>query len=134
MSLNIIAVVGRLGADPEFKMTPSGVPVATFRIAVNRTKKGEADWFRVECWRQTAEFVRDHLVKGREVSVSGRMENRQYEKDGEKRDAWQITAQDVQFVGPKPSGQAGDDYDQGQPSPPPAHRAPPPAAKDEIPF
>jgi single-strand DNA-binding protein len=144
MSLNVISVVGRLGFDPDFKVTASGLSVCSLRIAVNRTKQGETDWFRVECWRQTAEFCRDYLTKGREVSVSGRMENKQYDdrdNPGKKKDSWQIVAHDIQFVGPKPAEGEGraQEPDSGHfTEPVPARRAAAaPAADDwddEIPF
>lgn len=142
MSLNVISIVGRLGFDPDFKVTASGLSVCSLRIAVNRTKQGETDWFRVECWRGTAEFCRDYLTKGREVSVSGRMENKQYDdpnNPGKKRDSWQIVAHDVQFVGPKPaeSGEYAPAQEGGhftEPVPTGRRAAAPVEDEDPIPF
>ena len=112
--MNTATIVGRIGQDPEFKVTPNGHPVATFSVAVDRTKKGETDWFRVECWRQAAEFVRDYATKGRTVAVSGSMQNQQFEDrdTGKKRDSWKLVADRVNLVGPKPDGGSPADTDE----------------------
>lgn len=117
--LNLVAVVGRLVADPELKYTPSGVAVCSFRIAVNRRFKGEsneqtADFFDVVAWRQQAEFVANYMSKGRLVSVSGRLRQDTWvQQDGQKRSRVQIVADDVQGLEPKsreggPAPGAGD--------------------------
>ncbi|PKK91985.1 MAG: single-stranded DNA-binding protein [Candidatus Wallbacteria bacterium HGW-Wallbacteria-1] len=103
-NLNRVLLIGRLTRDPELKYTPAGVPVCNFSIAVNRSfGKGEektADFFRIECWRGLAETCAKFLAKGRMVHISGRIQTRSYEaQDGTKRSAWEVVANEVQFIG-----------------------------------
>lgn len=100
--LNIVALVGRMVADPELKYTPSGVAVCTFTIAVDRRFKNESgekqtDFFDIVAWRQSAEFAANYLSKGRLVSVSGRLQQRSWvQQDGQKRSKVEIVADDLQ--------------------------------------
>ena len=99
--LNVVALVGRMVADPELKYTPSGVAVCTFRIAVNRSFKSEsgerqADFIDVVAWRQRAEFAANYLTKGRLVSVNGRMQQRSWvQQDGQKRSKIEVVAENL---------------------------------------
>lgn len=103
--MNCITIVGNLGADPDYKLTANGTPLAILNVAVTRPDAAKTtDWFRVECWRKTAEFVRDYAAKGRTVSIMGRMECDKFEVNGEKRQSWKLVAYDVRLVGPKPGG------------------------------
>ena len=78
--LNHIVIMGRLGADPELRRTQSGIPGASFRLAVDRDFKdkqtGEraTDWIDVTAWRQTGEFVSRYFTKGRTAVVEGRLQ------------------------------------------------------------
>ena len=100
--LNVVALVGRMVADPELKYTPSGVAVCTFTIAVNRWSKSESgeretDFIDIVAWRQRAEFAANYLTKGRLVGVSGRLQQRSWvQQDGQKRSKIQVVASDVQ--------------------------------------
>lgn len=100
MSVNRVVLVGRLTRDPELRETTSGHKVANFSIAVNRRFKREdkeADFFRVSCWGQTAEFVSNYLHKGRLVSVDGRLEQRQWQaQDGSNRESIDVVADNVE--------------------------------------
>lgn len=86
--INNVSLTGRLTKDPEIRFTPSGVPVANFTLAVNRSftnDKGEreADFLKCVAWRTTAETVADHLKKGNLIGVTGRVETRNFEgEDG----------------------------------------------------
>ena len=107
--MNNISIVGRLGADPVLKYTPSGVAVTELRVAVNRDFKNaqgerEADWFNVTAWRQTAEYCANFLAKGRLVAVTGRMQRRQYEKDGVRHTVWDLMANTVNGLDKAPEG------------------------------
>lgn len=100
MSINTITLIGRLGRDPELKYTQSGKAVANFSLAVDRRQKGETDWFHITTWDKLAERCGEHLHKGRQAAVRGRMQSRTYEtQDGQKRTAWEVVAEDVQFLG-----------------------------------
>ena len=119
---NIAILTGRLTADPELKTTPSGVSVCSFTIAVDRRyKQGEerqADFVNIVAWRQTAEFVSKFFSKGSIIGIEGSIQTRKYtDKDGNKRTAFEVVANNAQFVESKkdkptetePSENANDD-------------------------
>lgn len=102
--LNIVAIQGRLTADPELKHTPSGVAVTSFTLAVDRYAKEErkTDWVDVVAWRQTAEFICKYFTKGQMIAVTGSIQTRSYEdKQSNKRKAVEIVAKEVSFCGSK---------------------------------
>lgn len=109
--VNKCIFMGRLTADPEFKLTPSGVAVCKFTIAVQRSyapKDGEreSDFFRCVVWRGSAEFVDKYFRKGDMIHVIGAMENNNYvDKDGIKRYDMQLKVEEVSFCGSKRSHQ-----------------------------
>lgn len=102
--VNIVALMGRLTADPELRTTPSNVPVTTFTLAVDRSyaKQGEArqtDFITIVAWRHTAEFVSKYFRKGQLVAVDGSIQTRRYtDKDGNKRTAFEVVAANAHFV------------------------------------
>lgn len=100
--LNHIDIMGRLTRDPELRYTQSNLPVTSFTIACERDygkdKEKEVDFIDVVAWRHTAEFVTNYFSKGRMAIVSGRLQTRTYEdKDGHKRKAVEIVADNVYF-------------------------------------
>jgi single-strand DNA-binding protein len=106
-NLNRVILAGRLTRDPEVRFTPGGVPVANFSIAVNRRFKDKqsGEWrddtafIDVVAWQQLAERCRDSLHKGSAVVVEGRIQTRTWEtQDGQKRKAFEINAQSVDFL------------------------------------
>ena len=112
--LNVVALMGRLVADPELRQTPQGVSVTTFTIAVDRSfvRQGEqrqADFIDIVCWRSTAEFVCKYFTKGSLIAVNGSIQTRSYQdRNGNNRKAFEIVADNVHFAGSKNSGgQAG---------------------------
>jgi single-strand DNA-binding protein len=100
-----ITVVGNLVADPELRFTPSGQPVATFRVAstprimdrqTNEWKDGDSLFLSCNVWRQAAENVAESLTRGMRVIVTGRLKQRNYEtKEGEKRTVFEVEVDDV---------------------------------------
>ena len=103
-----VTLIGNLGNDPEMRYTPSGVPVASFNMAVNKSwttqdgqRQDKTTWFRVTAWRRTAETVSQYLSKGRRVLVVGEVEEaRPYtDRDGNPRASLEVTAQIIKFVG-----------------------------------
>lgn len=110
MSINRVVLVGRLTRDPELRETNSGLKVASFSIAVDRRSKREdqeADFFRVTCWGQTAEFVSNYLHKGRLVALDGRLQlNKWQAQDGTNRESVEIVADSVQGLD-RPRDDAG---------------------------
>lgn len=100
--MNSIHISGRLGRDPEMKYTQAGKAVTSFSVAVDRRgRDAGADWFQVTAWEKLGELCNEYLRKGRQVAVRGRMQSRQYEKDGAKVTAWDLVAEEVQFIGPR---------------------------------
>lgn len=104
--LNFAVIMGRLTADPELKTTNSGLSVTSFCVAVDRRyqKDGErqTDFINVTAWRQTAEFVNRYFHKGSMIAVQGSIQTRNYEdKNGNKRTAVEIVADNVSFCGSK---------------------------------
>lgn len=105
--MNHITIMGRLGADPETRGTPSGQTVTSLRVAVNESwtaKDGQrqerTEWFGVTVWGRLGELCGEHLTQGRQVVVEGRMQSREYtDKEGVTRRAWEVRADRVHFVG-----------------------------------
>ncbi len=100
--------MGRLTADPELKQTASSTPVTSFRIAVDRnfankeTGERQADFINIIAWRQTAEFICKHFRKGSMIAIEGSLQSRSYEdKNGNKRTAYDVVANNVSFAGGK---------------------------------
>lgn len=105
--LNVAILMGRLVADPELRHTPNGVSVTSFTIAVDRSyvKQGEerqTDFIDIVAWRNTAEFACKWFKRGQLVAVQGVIQTRTYtDKDGNKRKAVEIIADNVNFAEPK---------------------------------
>jgi single-strand DNA-binding protein len=105
-SLNKLMVIGNLGTDPEMRFTPSGDPVASFRLATTRTyttpegeRRQETEWFTVVTWRKLAETCNQFLVKGRRAYVEGRLRTHTWEgQDGQRRFRNEIIADRVIFL------------------------------------
>ncbi len=125
--LNRVVLVGRLTKDPEYRVTTSGVSVATFTLAVNRTftnAQGErqADFINCVVFRKQAENVNNFLHKGSLAGVDGRLQSRSYDnQEGRKVYVTEVVCDSVQFLEPKNTNQSrtnspSDDYssyDQG---------------------
>ena len=107
MSLNRWCGVGRLTRQPELRITPSSVSVTTFTLAVDRRPKEdgtkECDFIDCVAFGKLAEIVCKYTDKGRQVAVEGRLQKRSWDgKDGVKRYAVEVIADNVQFLGGKP--------------------------------
>jgi len=130
-------VIGHLGKDPEMRYTPSGVPVTSFNIATTRKwtnangeQQEKTTWFRVTCWRKTAEIAAQYLQKGRLVLVEGDIEASAWtDKEGNPRANLELTATAVKFIGGR--GESGE----GVPVAPGAGAGEGfPVNEDDIPF
>lgn len=99
--LNIVAIQGRLSADPELRTTQTGTPVCSFTLAVQRNiKSGDeypTDWIDCVAWKGTAEFICKYFQKGQLIAVNGTLQTRSYEKDGVKRKTTQVVVQSAYF-------------------------------------
>ena len=112
--LNVIAVQGRLVADPELRKTPNNISTTTFTIACDRSyvKAGaerQTDFFDIVAWRGTAEFVCKYFKKGQLIALEGSLQTRTYEdKEGKKRKVYEIVANNVHFAESKKSSAAAE--------------------------
>lgn len=107
-NLNKVIIGGRLTDTPVLKTTPSGVTVTSFTVAVNRrfggknSEETQADFFTVTAWRQTAEFITRYFRKASSICIVGSLRNRSWtDRDGQKRFATEIVADEAYFVDAK---------------------------------
>ena len=106
--MNKAYLIGNVCREIECRTTQSGVKVANFTIAINRRVKSngeqQTDFFNIVAWRQLAELCEKYLSKGKKVAVIGSIQTRTYERDGVKRTAWDILADEVEFLSPADKG------------------------------
>lgn len=111
-TLNKVMLIGRLGADPELRYTPSNQAVATISLATNEAWKDKdgnpqerTEWHRVVLWQKQAELANEYLKKGHRVYIEGRLQTRSWEdKDGVKRYTTEVIAQSLEFLESRDSG------------------------------
>lgn len=113
-SFNQVTLMGNLTRDPELRQTPNGQNVCNFSLALNRSYKGSdgnwqevTDYVDIIAWGPLGERVAQYLAKGRAALVSGRLQSRSWEQEGQKRSKVEVVAQDVTFLG----GPGGNDSD-----------------------
>jgi single-strand DNA-binding protein len=134
-TVNKVILVGRLGADPELKYTPSGQARASFNLATNAVWKDQegnqqerTDWHRITAWGKLAEIMGEWLKKGSYVYLEGRLQTRSYEDtNGVKKYITEVVANDMEMLGRK--GEAG-----GGAKAPSDAEIPPPEEEDDLPF
>jgi single-strand DNA-binding protein len=141
-NINRVVLVGNLTRDPELRHTPSGTPVCSLRVAVNSRRRDESgqwvdkpNYFSVSVFGNQAESCSQYLSKGRPVGIDGRLDWREWQtQDGSKREAVEIVAESVQFLGGRDD--AGGGGNQFVPASATAEAADfgPAAADDDIPF
>jgi len=111
-NINVVCVTGNLTKDPELRTLNSGTSVCELRIAVNSRRKDQSgnwvdkpNYFDVTVWGAQGENCATYLSKGRPVAIEGRLDWREWETpEGQKRQAVQIVANSVQFLGSRDSG------------------------------
>ncbi|HMC49824.1 MAG TPA: single-stranded DNA-binding protein [Solirubrobacterales bacterium] len=115
-NINRVVLVGNLTKDPELRHTPSGTAVCSLRLAVNTRRKDSAtgewtekpNYFDITVWGNQGESCAQYLAKGRPVAVDGRLEWREWDaQDGTKRQAVEIIADSVQFLGGRTDAEGG---------------------------
>jgi single-strand DNA-binding protein len=140
-SINRVVLVGNLTRDPELRHTQSGMAVCSLRLAVNTRRKDETgqwvdkpNYFDITVWGNQGERCAQYLSKGRPVAVDGRMEWREWETpEGNKRQAVDVVADTVQFLGSRGDGEGGSGYIPAEVSAP-AGDFPTSPTDDDIPF
>ena len=109
--LNVVALNGRLTADPELRHTNSDIAVTSFTLAVDRSyvrggSERQTDFIDIVCWRSTAEFASKYFHKGQLVAVEGSLQTRSYtDNQGNKRKAFEVVANNVHFAESKRDSQ-----------------------------
>lgn len=110
-SLNKAIIIGSLGQDPTVRYTASGVAAASFNVATSekfKNKSGDweerTEWHRVTLWARLAEIAGEYLKKGKLVYIEGRLQTREYEKDGIKRYTTEIVGEKMQMLSGKGEG------------------------------
>lgn len=134
--LNKVMIIGNLGRDPEVRYLPSGQAVANLNIATNEKWKDKdgnlkenTEWHRVVLFGKQAEVAGQYLNKGSQVYIEGRLQTREWEKDGQKRYTTEIVGREMVFLGGRGDGE---DRGQDQSQDPGADRPPP--GDDDVPF
>jgi single-strand DNA-binding protein len=138
--------VGNLGKDAEVRVTPGGQSVASFSIATTENwtskegeKKEQTEWHRIVLWGKTADSLQPYLVKGKQIYLEGRLQTRQWEKEGQKHYTTEVKADKIVLLGGGGAGggsRGGDRQverggDGGYQDP---MRDPAPVTDDDIPF
>ena len=115
VSFNRVLLIGNLTKDPELRYIPSGTAVASLRLAVNTSFKGqdgqrkeETCYITVVTWGKQAEVCNQYLKKGRSVFVEGRLVYRSWEAEGKTRSTIEVRADRVQFLGGGPRSEEGE--------------------------
>lgn len=110
--LNKVMIIGHLGRDPEMRYTPSGRPVTSFSVATSRSwtsaegeRREETEWFNVVAWGNLAEICNQHLSKGQQVYVEGRLQTRGWEDEtGKKHFRTELVANEMIILGDRRFG------------------------------
>src|SRR3990172_6962635 len=133
-NFNRVILVGNLTRDPELRYAPSGAPVCSFDLAVNRSyttqageRRDEVCYITIVVWGKQAETCAEYLKKGRGALIEGRLTQRSWETpDGKKRSKHEVVGERVHFLGGRREGG-------GPPEAEPV-RAPEAAGEDDVPF
>ena len=143
-NINRVVLTGNLTHDPDLRNLPSGTSVCKLRIACNTRRKDQSgqwvdkpNYFDVTVWGNQGESCAQYLSKGRPVAIDGRLDWREYQaQDGTKREAIEVVADSVQFLGARQDFEGGGGAPEFVPAGARTTGAdfPPSAADDDIPF
>ena len=137
-TVNKVILVGRLGADPQLRYTPSGRANASFNLATNAVWKDQegnqqerTDWHRITAWGKLAEIMGEYLKKGSSVYIEGSLRTRSYEDaNGVKKYITEVNASEMVMLGKKSEGVSPDESQPEEPDVPEAAAE----AEDDLPF
>ena len=103
--MNVVNLIGNLATDVELREFGEEKRLATFRLAVHRGgNDDEADFFTISAWDRQAQLCAEYLAKGRKVAVEGRLKQRSWEDEGQKKSMVEVVARRVEFLSPPPGG------------------------------
>ncbi len=139
-TVNKVILLGRLGADPQLRYTPSGKAVVNFNMATNMVWKDQegkqqekAEWHRVVAWAKLAEIIGEWLKKGSNVYIEGRLQTRSYEDtNGVKKYITEVVATDMEMLGG--GGAKKDTVETAGDIPPTDESVPPADTGQDLPF
>ena len=137
-TVNKVMLIGRLGADPQLKYTPSGRANVNFNLATNASWKDQdgnnqerTDWHRIVAWGKLAEVIGEWLKKGSSVYIEGRLQTRSYDdQNGVKKYITEVVASDLEMLGGG-AGRGGSDQSSDMPPSGPMDTGEP---EDDLPF
>ncbi len=143
--VNKVILVGNLGRDPEISYTPGGLAVGKFSLATSERRKDadgewtdQTEWHNIVTFGKTAEAASQYLRKGRQVYIEGRIQTRNYEKDGERRYFTEIIANTMIMLGGRRDEAEqvveGPSSSEPEPGVPPEPEVPESDIKDDLPF
>lgn len=115
--LNKVMIIGELGRDPEMRYTPNGKPVTSFSVTTSRSwvnaegeRREDAEWFNVVAWGNLAEICKQHLTKGQQVYVEGRLQTRGWEdQNGKKHYRTELVANEMIVLGERRGAEAAEE-------------------------
>lgn len=122
--MNSVNLIGRLTRDPEVQFTKGGIAYCNLTLAIDRRVKDhegnkQTDFIPCIAWRKTAELCGQYLNKGSQVAIRGELQQENYtDKEGNKRTAYKVMVEEVQFLGSRGESTPRDQPD-GQPDVPP---------------
>lgn len=103
---NRVQLIGHVGNDPEIRSFEGGKRMATLTLATNETytnangeKVQDTEWHRITIWGKLVDIAEKYISKGREIAIEGKLTNRSYEQNGEKRYVTEIVAQEILLLG-----------------------------------
>jgi single-strand DNA-binding protein len=106
--VNKVILVGNVSIEPEMRTTTNGTSVCNFSLATNSKRKGEdgeyhdfAEFHRIVAWQKLAEICSEYLTKGKQIYIEGRLQTRQWEKDGQKHYTTEVVASNMVMLGRK---------------------------------
>ena len=120
--LNKVTLIGNLGRNPEMRYTPSGKPVTSFSMASSRSwvssdgeRREETEWFNVVAWGNLAEICNQHLARGQQVYIEGRLQTRSWEdNNGQRHFRTEVVANEMIILGRRVSyNDRSEEDDQG---------------------
>jgi single-strand DNA-binding protein len=121
MSVNKVILMGHLGRDPEVRYMPNGEAVCNFSIATTENwkdkqgnKQSKSEWHNIVAYRKLAEICGEWLKTGSQCYVEGKLQTRQWEKDGVKRYSTEVIIEKMDMIGSKQDNASGGDYAQSK--------------------